>query len=171
MGRMPLLIVPSVVVAPSLREVAQTYRDEQHGDYGEVVAALLDDALPAYVDRLVADAHEGTVRPAGYVPSTHLWWADGDAYLGRVHIRHRLTPALRTFGGHIGYYVAPPYRRRGYATAMLAAALPVAAGLGIECALLTCDLDNVASRKVIEANGGLYWDEANGQLRYWLPTS
>jgi predicted acetyltransferase len=54
---------------------------------------------------------------------------------------------------------------------MLAAALPVAAGLGIECALLTCDPDNVASRKVIEANGGLFWDEANGKLRYWLPTS
>ena len=40
----------------------------------------------------------------------------------------------------------------GHATAMLAAALPVARSLGIDPALLTCDDDNIASRKVIEAN-------------------
>ena len=37
---------------------------------------------------------------------------------------------------------------------MLTAALPVARALGIDPALLTCDAPNIASRKVIEANGG-----------------
>ena len=37
---------------------------------------------------------------------------------------------------------------------MLAAALPIAQALGIDEALLTCDETNVASRRVIEANGG-----------------
>lgn len=54
---------------------------------------------------------------------------------------------------------------------MLAAALPVAYGLGIDPALLTCDEDNVASRKVIEANGGVFEDTRSGRRRYWVPTS
>jgi predicted acetyltransferase len=54
---------------------------------------------------------------------------------------------------------------------MLAAALPVARSLGIDPALLTCDADNIASRKVIEANGGMLEDSRHGKLRYWVPTS
>jgi len=39
---------------------------------------------------------------------------------------------------------------------MLAAALPVARSLGITRALLTCDEDNIASRKMIEANAACW---------------
>ncbi len=95
----------------------------------------------------------------------------GDVFLGRVHVRHRLTPFLRGMGGHLGYHVVPPARRRGHATAMLATALPVAAALGLECLLLTCDVDNTASRRVIEANGGLQQGRRGDTLRFWLPTS
>jgi predicted acetyltransferase len=51
---------------------------------------------------------------------------------------------------------------------MLRAALPVARGLGIDRALITCGSDNVASRKVIEACGGVFEDQRNGTLRYWI---
>jgi predicted acetyltransferase len=54
---------------------------------------------------------------------------------------------------------------------MLAAALPVAAALGLECVLLTCDQDNVASRRVIERNGGLLQDRRGSKLRFWVPTA
>jgi predicted acetyltransferase len=54
---------------------------------------------------------------------------------------------------------------------LLAAALPVTRSLGIDPALLTCDEDNTASRKVIEANGGVVEDKRGGKLRYWVPTS
>jgi len=106
-----------------------------------------------------------------FVPCTTLWWLDGTEYLGRVAIRHRLTQRLREYGGHIGYDVRPSARRRGHATAMLRAALPVARRLGIASALVTCDVTNVASRRVIEANGGVLEDERAGTLRYWINTS
>jgi predicted acetyltransferase len=54
---------------------------------------------------------------------------------------------------------------------MLSAALPVAARLGINMALVTCDVDNVASRRVIEANGGIPDRPGDGKLRFWIPTS
>jgi predicted acetyltransferase len=125
----------------------------------------------AYVVWLRADAAEESRRPPGFVPGTSLWWADRAEYLGRLTIRHRLTPSLLTLGGHIGYDIRPSARRLGHATAMLAAALPVAHGLGIDPVLITCDEDNVGSRKVIEANGGALEDVRRGKLRFWTPTS
>jgi predicted acetyltransferase len=105
------------------------------------------------------------------VLNTNLWWVDNDRYIGRMSIRHDLNDWLREAGGHIGYDVRRSRRRQGHATAMLAAALRIAHDLGIEQALLTCDVDNVASRRVIERNGGVLEDERHGKLRYWVPTS
>ncbi|MFY9634598.1 MAG: GNAT family N-acetyltransferase, partial [Cellulosimicrobium cellulans] len=74
-------------------------------------------------------------------------------------------------GGHIGYSVRPSARRRGHASAALAAALPMARDLGISRALLTCDEDNFGSRATIEKNGGVYEDTRNGKRRYWIDTA
>ncbi len=125
----------------------------------------------AYTTRLINSADPRTPLPAGIVHSTHVWWVEGDNYLGRASIRHSLTPWLREFGGHIGYVVRPSARRRGHATQMLAAVKPVAARLGIDSALVTCDDTNVASRRVIEANGGVFEDQRGEKLRFWMPTT
>lgn len=58
----------------------------------------------------------------------------------------------------------------GHATAMLRASLPVARALGISSALLTCDVDNEGSRRVIERNGGVLEDRRGAKLRFWVPT-
>lgn len=167
---MPELVIPRLAAAASVRAAAREHGDDPQPAYSTGAATLRDDELSAYVDGLLADTREGTPRPEGYVPSTHLWWVEGTVFLGRIHIRHRLTPFLREAGGHVGYHVVPPHRRRGHATAMLAAALPVAEALGVDCLLLTCDADNGASRRVIENNGGLFHDQRGAKLRFWLPT-
>jgi predicted acetyltransferase len=170
MPGMPMLVVPRLSVAASVRAAAVEHGDDAMDLYRDKLAALADDELQDYVDALLADTRERTERPPGYVPSTHLWWVEGDRFLGRLHIRHRLTPFLIEEGGHIGYHVIPSARRQGHATAMLHAGLAVAATLGIDCALITCDEDNLGSRKAIEANGGLFHDRRAGKLRYWVPT-
>jgi predicted acetyltransferase len=129
------------------------------------------DGFAQYVQQVLDQALADAARPAHHVPSTTLWWVDGDEYLGRIAIRHRLTAALLQTGGHIGYDVRASVRRRGHATAMLAAALPIARRMGIDPALITCDVTNVASRLVIEHNGGQFEDERDGKLRFWAPTS
>jgi predicted acetyltransferase len=128
------------------------------------------DGFATYVQWLVDQAREESPRPEGYVPATHLWLMDGDEYLARIAIRHRLTDRLRQAGGHIGYDVRPSARRRGHATTMVREALGVARSLGITAALLTCDIDNLASRKVIERNGGVRQDQYEGKWRYWVST-
>ena len=44
------------------------------------------------------------------------------------------------------------------------------AGLASTTALLTCDVDNEASRRVILSAGGVLEDQRDGKLRFWVPT-
>jgi len=102
------------------------------------------------------------------VPTTILWYISGEHYLGELVIRHELTPALAESGGHIGYSVAPPWRRQGHATRMLAAGLVECRRLGLRRVLLTIDPDNEPSRLVALANGGIPDGRANGENRFWI---
>ncbi|WP_223291118.1 GNAT family N-acetyltransferase [Streptomyces avicenniae] len=128
------------------------------------------DAFAAYVRLTLGDADDEAPRPPGHVPSTVLWWVVGDTFVGRLSIRHRMTRRLLEWGGIIGYDVRPSLRRRGHATAMLRASLPVARRLGFDPVLVTCDWDNIGSRKAIEACGGVLEDRRAEKLRYWIAT-
>ena len=90
------------------------------------------------------------------LPGYHRWMWDGE-FCGQIGFRwQRGTNELPPYClGHIGYSVVPWKRRRGYATRALALLLPEARLEGLDWVELTTDADNVASRRVIEANGGV----------------
>jgi predicted acetyltransferase len=164
---MPQLVLPTVDVETSYRAAAAESRSEgERWPYTDDI-----DDFAAYVEKLHADSLADTPRAADWVPSTTWWYVDDTAYFGRITVRHRLTPHLLEIGGHIGYDTRRTARRQGHATAMLQAVLPHAHDLGIDQALVTCDVDNVGSRKVIESAGGVLEDERSGKRRYWVPTS
>lgn len=172
---MPILTPPDPQYKASFLDAVREMQAEGRG---------LEDTLEWNLTELEADfsafvaarrAFEPPAElPEGYVHSEERWLVDGDTYLGRVKIRHTLNDRLREFGGHIGYEVRPSAQRRGYGTQLLALGLERLRELGITRALITCDVDNLASRGVIEANGG----ELEGEFvlafydkpirRYWI---
>jgi predicted acetyltransferase len=177
---MPSLILPTAELQSSFLEAMAEYVAEGRGEPGDQsnVGQNIRDygavwSSPAEFRRFVADVRAQeqpeAPRPATYVPTTTFWWVDGGEYLGRVTVRHRLAPgSLGERNGHVGYDVRPSARRRGHATRMLAAVLPKAAELGLSKVLITCDADNVASRRTIERNGGVLHDRLDEKLRFWL---
>lgn len=180
---MPQLVTPSLAQADSFRAGMAEFAAEGRGGPTDTDTMLgrelreygpgwhTDAGLLAFIESLRQAADPAIEPPNGWVHCSTFWWVDGPSYLASIRIRHRLTPQLEQMGGHIGYDVAPSARLRGHGTAMLAAALPKAAELGIDSALITCSADNTGSRKIIESNAGLLCDERNGNLRFWVPTS
>ena len=128
--------------------------------------------------RLVAnrlgEAEEDSLRPPGWTTATYWWMEDqdrADEFVGSISLRHHIDhPMLSTVGGHVGYSVRPCARRRGFASDALRQVVPLAAARGIPRLLVTCDLDNVASARTIEANGGELEGELRGKRRYWIAT-
>ncbi|MCB5906739.1 GNAT family N-acetyltransferase [Streptomyces pinistramenti] len=178
---MPQLIAPTVRVQASFLQAMAEFRAEGRGEEGDGSAVARE--IRAYADRwhdpavfaeyaawLRSMTEEKTAVALGYVPCDNLWYVEGDTYLGRLGLRHRLNDFLCEYGGHIGYDVRPTARRRGHATAMLRAALPWARTRGLDQVLVTCDAANEPSRKVIEACGGAFDDRRGAKLRYWVPT-
>jgi predicted acetyltransferase len=92
---------------------------------------------------------------AARIPSFRRWLWDGD-FCGSINLRWQPgTGALPPHClGHIGYAVVPWKQGRGHATRALALLLPEAAAVGLPFVELTTDPDNLASQRVIEANGG-----------------
>ncbi|MBZ5738459.1 GNAT family N-acetyltransferase [Nocardioides mangrovi] len=129
----------------------------------------------AVAERLVALGDTATPIPEDRVHCTYFWMTDGDGptreVVGFLALRHALTPWLLEEGGHIGYAVRPARRREGHAGRALALAVGEAGALGLDRVLVTCDDDNVGSRRTIEAGGGVYEDTRNHKLRYWIDTA
>ena len=131
----------------------------------------------AYI-REITDQKGGIRLPTGEVvpkvPFSVFWLAEDDEFIGEAQIRHRLNAYLVKEGGHIGYGIRPAWRRQGYGKLILALALEKCRELGIERALITCMQDNVASARIIEANGGVLENvidhpAGRGPLRrYWI---
>jgi predicted acetyltransferase len=175
---MPTLIEPTLAVHRSFLEAWDELEPSEERWMGAASLARQwtraeaedPDEFAELVEAVLAEADEATEMPPDIVHQTVLWFVEGNEWLGRLSIRHSLTPALMELGGHIGYLVRPSARRKGYATQMLTQSLPFAARLGIDPALVTCDTDNDSSRKVIQAAGGEFEDERHGKLRFWVPT-
>lgn len=102
------------------------------------------------------------------VPQTMYWLIIDEKPVGIGKLRSRLTDALLRVGGHIGYAILPSQRGKGYGKIMLAELLKEAKKKEIEDVLLTCNEDNIASRKVIETNGGKLENIEEYKCRYWI---
>ena len=175
---MPELVAPHSRFHASFLAALAEFRAA--GPLGDWAARLDHEALRGeagfadYVASLHARRARGADRAAaaqdGPVPESSMFWVEGDEFLGRIAIRHRLNASLEVMGGHIGYVIRPGAQGKGHATALLRAAMPVAYALGIDDALLTTDPDNHASRRVVEKCGGRLVRQSSDHCYYRLRT-
>jgi predicted acetyltransferase len=155
---------PSQSLLPSFSHALTEYHAQ--GRHLDLSSNHLPEYIASFADRASSPA-------PGRVAETVLWGVVGGEYVGRVSLRHTLTPGLGAWGGHIGYEVRPSARGRGYAHALLAGILPHARPLGLERVLLPCDDSNAAPIRVIERAGGVLEalvvnPEGAPGRRYWL---
>ncbi len=91
------------------------------------------------------------------LPGIVRWMWDEEGFAGSINLRwpRDLGPLPPQVLGHVGYAVVPWKRRRGYATRALALLLPMARAQGLGFVEITTEVANLASQRVITANGGV----------------
>ena len=102
--------------------------------------------------------------------------------MGRINLRLGESACVYAYG-HIGYHVDPPYRGHAYAEKACRLIGPLILRAGKNSVVITCDPDNVPSRKTCEALGAAlervievpawiraHWSISRVKCRYiWKP--
>ena len=178
---MTALVLPDLRWFPSWAETVTDFGEEfMHGSGAWNLDHRLtptEECCKEFIDvlaeRSTADPDVEVVAGSGRVASTYFWITAGDGgaedeVIGFLNLRHELNDWLREEGGHIGYSIRPARRRQGHARRALDLGVRRAGELGIDRVLVTCDTDNLASARTIEAGGGVFEDVRNGKRRYWI---
>lgn len=167
------LVEPSYDYAKSFTEMIEGYRNA-----GEKRYSHFYNDHEILIDKYIQQAQNATkgIDISREWGSFSTYWLvnKNNAILGVIRLRHQLTDVTKNLGGHIGYDVPHKHRGKGYGTQLLGLALEKARHLGIKRLLITCSLDNIASRKIIEHNGGILEKESYlptqhiTKCRYWI---
>ncbi len=154
------------------REVLSAHRELTADGFSFLLGYEDATAWSEHVATWEARARGEVIAPLS-VPGNYLVAAVGGVIVGRASVRYGLNEFLFHEGGHIGYCVRPAYRRRGYASEILAQSLVLVRAAGVQDVLMTCDDTNVGSAAVIERAGGVLQNvvtSADGHAvrRYWI---
>ncbi|MGK0266174.1 MAG: putative acetyltransferase [Maricaulis sp.] len=91
-----------------------------------------------------------------YVPTLSYSIEVEGRIVGETRVRLGDNDDLKRYFGHIGYEIYPAFRGRGHATAACRLALRVMRDLGYGEVWITCNPENLASRRVCEKTGARF---------------
>jgi predicted acetyltransferase len=94
-----------------------------------------------------------------FVPAYHFRILLGDGSdVGHINFRVGDTEHVRVSAGHIGFEICEEHRGHGYAFEACCAIAPFVRSV-YDAVTITCDPDNLASRRTIERLGASFIDE------------
>ena len=172
-GKSPRLEAASPIPPKGLKKFLEDLGEGENGFSGTPVYTG-DSTIEDYLNHCCDMPDPAKVKP-GLVPSTVFWVLnENSTVIGMVRMRHYLNDNLRVHGGHIGYYIRSDMRGKGYGKQMLPLVLNELRGHDQRRALITTFPDNLASIRIIEANGGYFSDQSTDPdtgetyCRYWI---
>ncbi|SFC78095.1 GNAT family N-acetyltransferase [Pseudoalteromonas denitrificans] len=117
----------------------------------EKYGVALDDPK-AYLAKVINQS-KGKELPEGFPRTSTYFCIYNDEIIGAIRYRHGTNAYIENVIGHIGYETKPEARGRGVAKFMLSW---LQQNILIGNAIITCEANNPASRKVIENCGAKY---------------
>lgn len=107
---------------------------------------------------LVLARRSPAARVRGRVPAYefHMRQVGRPQRIGSIDLRVGDTYRLRMYGGHIGYGVNPTYRGHHYAARSCRLLFPLARRHGMRELWITCNPENIASRRTCELVGAVF---------------
>lgn len=104
---------------------------------------------------LVIDYRSPSDPARGWIPTYHFGLRVEGRRIGGIELRVDHGGALDHSTGHVGYFVEPAWRGRGFAARAGLLLLPLARAHGLRRLWLLCDADNLASRRTCERLGAV----------------
>lgn len=116
---------------------------------------FLDVALPTDGDlRLIlTECTPVENSPWGVPAYTFAMQGPGGEYMGRIRLRVGWSEDVIRYAGQVGYAVEPAYRGHHYAERACRLIIPVAKRHGMTDLWITCQPDNMSSRRTLERLG------------------
>lgn len=156
------LVIPSVKYKDTFCAYVKDYIDANENFYAKFYHDALVD-FNEYVKKLIT--FQTVVTNSKSEPYNSFWFIDSrDKIVGISRLRKGLNEWTKKSIGHIGFDVRPSERRKGYANQILNLTLKEAKIRGHKKLLIITDTDNIATKKVIETNGGKLIDEITSLL-------
>lgn len=115
-------------------------------------------------NKFIAEINKLETNPKvenGRVKESTYWLIDNNEYIGRISIRHNLTPYLEKYDGNVGFEIRPSKRKRGYGKLILDLGIKEAEKLNLSKVFIMCKDKNISSIKIIEANKGILLERYN----------
>lgn len=161
------LVKPHMKYKKSFEKYVIAYKEAGENYYFNMYKQALEN-FNEYI-KYLNNWFNGMELKDGFVKTSNFWLIDNNEVVGVTRVRHEEIECA----GHIGYDIAPIYRKKGYGNQILKLALKEAKKIGLEAAIVTCNVENTASRRIIEKNKGellgtVFDEEENENLYKYL---
>ncbi len=164
------LIKPALEYEKQFFELLQEFDDEDVSMFWDKDGKAKDD-IPTYIKN--TQAYEKWEEFKFFWGKAYTFWLlDNNHLIWMINLREKAEWKYLQRWGHIWYAIRKSERGKWYAKKILALTLLEAKKIGLNKVLVTCNTDNIASSKVIEANGAFLENvilyKGSNISRYWI---